>query len=118
MTGQTTPQHLFCFGLGYSAQVLARRLLANGWRLSGTCRSPHKAEALRRQGIKAHLFVKDQPLADTMGTVKLSHSTEILLENVVGHRNIQTICQGRVGLIVWFSVSKSIAVERWKSRKV
>ncbi len=66
MTAQTTPQHLFCFGLGYSAQVLARRLLADGWRLSGTCRSPHKAEALRRQGIKAHLFDKDQPLADTM----------------------------------------------------
>jgi nucleoside-diphosphate-sugar epimerase len=31
--------HLFCFGLGYSAQVLARRLTANGWNVTGTSRS-------------------------------------------------------------------------------
>ena len=30
--------HLFCFGLGYSALALARRLAGEGWTVSGTCR--------------------------------------------------------------------------------
>ena len=30
--------HLFCFGLGYSAQALARRLRSKGWTVSGTRR--------------------------------------------------------------------------------
>ena len=30
--------HLFCFGLGYTAQALARRLSAKGWTVSGTSR--------------------------------------------------------------------------------
>ena len=30
--------HLFCFGLGFSAQALARRLAAQGWTISGTNR--------------------------------------------------------------------------------
>lgn len=33
-------RHLFCFGLGYSARILARRLLADGWTVSGTVRDP------------------------------------------------------------------------------
>jgi nucleoside-diphosphate-sugar epimerase len=57
-------QHLFCFGLGYSALVIARRLLADGWRVSGTCRGANKAEALRSEGIAAHLLDDDQPIAD------------------------------------------------------
>ena len=31
---------LFCFGFGYSAQALARRLLARGWTVRGTSRDP------------------------------------------------------------------------------
>ena len=31
--------HLFCFGLGYSAQALIRRLAPGGWTISGTNRS-------------------------------------------------------------------------------
>lgn len=30
--------HLFCFGLGYSARALARRLRAQGWTITGTSR--------------------------------------------------------------------------------
>lgn len=59
----TTP-HLFCFGLGYSAGFLARRLLAKGWRVSGTCRGAEKQARLRAAGIAAHLFDRDQPLTD------------------------------------------------------
>jgi nucleoside-diphosphate-sugar epimerase len=59
----TTP-HLFCFGLGYSAGFLARRLLAKGWRVSGTCRGAEKQARLRAAGIAAHLFDRDQSLTD------------------------------------------------------
>lgn len=31
--------HLFCFGLGFSGQTLARRLKAKGWTVTGTSRS-------------------------------------------------------------------------------
>jgi nucleoside-diphosphate-sugar epimerase len=51
--------HLFCFGLGYSATFLARQLLAKGWRITGTCRSRDTQVELSRLGIEAHLFDRD-----------------------------------------------------------
>lgn len=44
---------LLSIGHGYSAQALAPLLLANGWRIIGTTRSPEKAEALRAEGLEA-----------------------------------------------------------------
>jgi nucleoside-diphosphate-sugar epimerase len=60
----TAAPHLFCFGLGYSAGFLARRLLAKGWRVSGTCRGAEKQARLRAEGVAAHLFDRARPLAD------------------------------------------------------
>ncbi|TVR95484.1 MAG: SDR family oxidoreductase [Rhodospirillales bacterium] len=54
--------HLFCFGLGYSAATLAERLLQEGWRVSGTCRSESKRQALAGRGIRAMIFDRDRPL--------------------------------------------------------
>jgi nucleoside-diphosphate-sugar epimerase len=48
--------NLFILGLGYSATVFARRKLAEGWRVSGTVRSPEKAKALLAEGIEACTF--------------------------------------------------------------
>jgi len=56
--------HLFCFGLGYSALALARRLRAQGIRVSGTVRSAEKAMQLKTEGITAYLFDGTAPLAD------------------------------------------------------
>ena len=55
---------LFCFGLGYSAMALARRLIAGRWRVAGTCRTHEKAERLRAAGIEPFLFDRGKPLAD------------------------------------------------------
>ncbi|MHA1152527.1 MAG: SDR family oxidoreductase [Alphaproteobacteria bacterium] len=55
---------LFVFGLGYSAQVFARRLRARGWRIAGTTRNPEAATALRGEGVEALLFDRDRPLAE------------------------------------------------------
>ena len=46
-------KHLFCFGLGFSGQALAKLALSKGWRVSGTVRSEEKAERLKKAGINA-----------------------------------------------------------------
>ncbi|WP_316976096.1 SDR family oxidoreductase [Shumkonia mesophila] len=53
---------LFCFGLGYSATHLARRLLAQGWSVAGTCQGEEKRRDLAALGIEAHLFDRERPL--------------------------------------------------------
>ena len=58
------PKRLFCFGLGFSALALVRRLRAEGWALAGTTRSPEKAAALAAEGIETFLFDRERPLAD------------------------------------------------------
>ena len=55
---------LFCFGLGYSAMALARRLLEKRWRVAGTFRTPEKAAELEKAGIEPFLFDRGRPLAD------------------------------------------------------
>lgn len=47
---------LFCFGLGYSAMVLAARLIARGWRVAGTARDGERIDELRALGIEAYAF--------------------------------------------------------------
>lgn len=55
---------LFCFGLGYSAAVLARRLAAEGWTVRGTTRKPEKAARLEARGYRLFPFSREQPLGD------------------------------------------------------
>ena len=50
------PGHLFCFGLGFTASRLARRLLEAGWRISGTTRSLENVEKWTSVGIETYLF--------------------------------------------------------------
>ncbi len=67
---------LFCFGLGYSARVLARRLSARGWRVAGTTRSAEPAAGLAAEGIEDHLFDRAAPLSDAPAL--LAGSTHLL----------------------------------------
>jgi nucleoside-diphosphate-sugar epimerase len=53
---------LFCFGLGYSARVLAGRLRRRGWEVRGTTRRPEKAAALAAEGHPTWPFDRDRPL--------------------------------------------------------
>ena len=48
------PRHLLCFGLGYSARVLAGRLGDDGWRVTGTSREPQEPDC--------RCFDRDTPL--------------------------------------------------------
>jgi nucleoside-diphosphate-sugar epimerase len=67
---------LFCFGLGYSAMALARRLIGKHWRVAGTCRSAAKADSLRAIGIEPFLFDRNAPLADAAAA--LAGTTHLL----------------------------------------
>lgn len=49
-------RHLFCFGCGYTATRLARRVLAAGGRVSGTRRDADGVTALEAAGITGHRF--------------------------------------------------------------
>ncbi|MGF1631486.1 MAG: SDR family oxidoreductase [Kiloniellaceae bacterium] len=68
-----SPGRLFCFGLGFSALALARRLAAAGWAIAGTTRQAAKAAALGAEGIEAFVFDRDYPLdrAALAGTTHL-----------------------------------------------
>jgi nucleoside-diphosphate-sugar epimerase len=57
-----TAPHLFCFGFGYTARVLACRLGAEGWLIRGTCRAAESVTALQAAGFSAELFDRDHPL--------------------------------------------------------
>ena len=54
--------HLFCFGLGYTALTLGRRLTASGWVVTGTCRSAERQARLREAGFAAVIFDRDRPV--------------------------------------------------------
>jgi len=69
--------HLFCFGLGYSAAAIARRLKAEGWDVSGTSTRPDGVEALRREGYNGLLF--DGRTVSEPVTSVLRCATHILL---------------------------------------
>jgi len=67
---QTRPGTLFIFGLGYSAEVLARRLLPLGWRVVGTTRDAAKARRLQVLGVEPILWPApspEHPVAEALG---------------------------------------------------
>jgi nucleoside-diphosphate-sugar epimerase len=51
--------HFFLFGLGFSGRVIARRLLEQGWRVTGTSRS---GESPDLPGVEVLPFDRDHPL--------------------------------------------------------
>jgi nucleoside-diphosphate-sugar epimerase len=75
MGGDGSVSRLFCFGLGYSAETLARRLAAKGWEIAGTARDAAKVERLRAKNYEAIRFAGEPgnaALADVLaGTTHL-----------------------------------------------
>ncbi len=68
--------HLFVFGLGYSASAIGALLRQQGWLVSGTVRSPEKFEAIRKRGLAPLLF------SDSAGIVMALQSAAHVLVSV------------------------------------
>ena len=66
---------LFCFGLGFSSQALAKRLLPQGWDVSGTVRG--EQEDSRAKNISVCFF--DGCRATTEISEAISHATHLLI---------------------------------------
>jgi nucleoside-diphosphate-sugar epimerase len=56
--------HVLCFGLGFSARVLAARLAARGWTISATSRTAAGAAAIAAMGYRGWIFDGTAPLGD------------------------------------------------------
>ena len=48
MSEVSSPGNLFCFGMGFSAQALANRLIIKDWMVSGTCRDNKPTKSLKK----------------------------------------------------------------------
>lgn len=73
---------LVCFGLGYSAQVFARRAMAKGGQVLGTTRSEESARQLREQGFDVALFTGEAPGKDV--SEALTIATHVLVSIAPG----------------------------------
>lgn len=51
-----TAPHLFIFGFGYSAAMLAKQRMAQGWKISATSRDAVRRKEMQRLGIEASDF--------------------------------------------------------------
>jgi hypothetical protein len=69
--------HIFCFGLGYSAGVLARRLTTQGWTVSGTSTTTAGASRISALGFRGLVFDGKSKSADV--TAELQSATHVLL---------------------------------------
>ena len=49
--GSLYPGKLLCFGMGFSSQALARRLVPQGWQVSGTVRGVQDEAKLRNISV-------------------------------------------------------------------
>ena len=77
MPDEPASPRLFCFGLGYTAEAMARHVLAQGWRVAGTTRSPDKAARLGALGIETFIFNHGQSLSDPAAA--LAGTTHLLI---------------------------------------
>lgn len=81
--------NLFCFGLGYSAEALARRVRPLGWHVAGTARTPEKVERIAALGYEAFLFDGNSPTPDV--TAALARATHILVSAAPGEDGDPTL---------------------------
>ena len=64
-----TDNYLFCFGMGYSASVLADALKTQGWRVGGTSRTPEKRQLMRQQNVRAFDLDDKEAIAQELESV-------------------------------------------------
>ena len=92
---------LLSFGHGYSAAALSRLLLPQGWAITGTTRSPDRAEALRRAGVQPLIWPGQDPAP------ALDRATHLLVSAAPDDhgdpvlRRLRDLIAARAGKLVW-----------------
>ena len=108
-----TVKRLFCFGLGYTALALARELMAEGWRIAGTCRGEPRRAELDMRGLEVFLFDRGRPLDEAEAALR---GTTHLLSSVPPDRNGDAVLDhhardiARAGGIEWIGYLSTIGV--------
>ena len=81
---------LFCFGLGYSAETLARRLVTKGWSIAGTARDLGNIDRLREQRYEVCRFAGEPGNAELAAA--LTGTTHLLLSIPPGTDGDPVLC--------------------------
>jgi hypothetical protein len=84
---------LFCFGLGYSAETLARRLVTKGWSIAGTARDLGNIDRLREQRYEVCRFAGEPGNAELAAA--LTGTTHLLLSIPPGTDGDPVLCHYR-----------------------
>lgn len=106
---QPRPGHMLVLGTGFVGRYVSQRLLAQGWRVSGTCTSPAKKTELEMLGMDAsvfdatsssltnlrslqdatHLLISIPPIPGIGDPLLSSHSN---LQTTLSNSNLQWLC--------------------------
>ncbi len=86
-------QHLFCFGLGYTARFFAARMNHAGWKVSGTARTPEKIARLGDSGIEAHLWKEGEFEAQW-----LDNASALLISTPPGEQGCPTFAAAQAAI--------------------
>lgn len=104
---------LFCLGLGYSAEVLARRLSARGWPIIGTSTSAEGAAKIAALGYEALIFDGRTPGGGV--ALALRRSTHVLISAPPGaagdpvlHHHVRDLADARN--VDWIGYLSTIGV--------
>ncbi|KAF0897960.1 hypothetical protein E2562_001654 [Oryza meyeriana var. granulata] len=71
------PGHMLVLGTGFVGRYVSQRLLAQGWRVSGTCTSPAKKAELEMLGMHASVF--DATSSSLANLRSLQDATHLLI---------------------------------------
>lgn len=69
--------HLFCFGMGFSARRLAERLASEGWRITGTATTADGVARMIAKGYQGLLFDGSAPAPDAAAA--LASATHVVV---------------------------------------
>lgn len=105
--------HLLCFGFGFSASALAKRLSPEGWRITGTSRSVEGAERIRSLGYEAARFDGTEPSRDVARA--LETASHLLVSAPPGDDGDPLLAQHRADVIAaaglkWIGYLSTIGV--------
>lgn len=101
--------HLLCLGLGFSAKAAARRLAAEGWRITGTAQSADGAASIASAGYGAIRFDGAAPVESLGDAIRAATHVLVCIppgtagDPVLAHHAADIASAPALGVIVYLS---------------